>query len=56
MKTFIFSIILMIALGTDSYGQITASGLNDNMISQKDLKKIIVYGSGTCHYCIAAKA
>lgn len=46
----------MIALGTDSYGQITASGLNDNMISQKDLKKIIVYGSDTCHYCIDTKA
>jgi glutaredoxin 3 len=56
MKTFILSIILLIALGTDSYGQITESGLNDNLISQEDLKKIIVYGSDTCHYCIDTKA
>lgn len=56
MKVFIFSIILIITLGEVSFGQVTATGLNDNLTSQDSLKTIIVYGSDTCHYCIDTKA
>ncbi|PWH84201.1 hypothetical protein DIS18_06595 [Algibacter marinivivus] len=56
MKAFIFSILFIITLGEFSFGQVVESGLKDNLTSQKDLKKIIVYGSDTCHYCIDTKA
>ena len=56
MKAFIFTIILIFTLSKFSFGQVAESGLNENLISQKDLKKIIVYGSDTCHYCIDTKA
>jgi glutaredoxin 3 len=56
MKSIIFSILFIITLGEFSFGQAVESGLKDNLTSQKDLKKIIVYGSDTCHYCIDTKA
>ncbi|GAA4938207.1 hypothetical protein GCM10023314_08510 [Algibacter agarivorans] len=56
MKAFIFSIVFIITLSEFSFGQVVESGLKDNLTSQKDLKKIIVYGSDTCHYCIDTKA
>tara|TARA_R110001592_G_scaffold25209_1_gene96089 strand:+ start:237 stop:611 length:375 start_codon:yes stop_codon:yes gene_type:complete len=56
MKAFIFSIVLIITIGEISFGQVAVIGLNDNLIAQEDLKKIIVYGSDTCHYCIDTKA
>ncbi|MGB5419777.1 glutaredoxin domain-containing protein [Algibacter sp.] len=56
MKAIIFSILFIITLGEFSFGQAVESGLKDNLTSQKDLKKIIVYGSDTCHYCIDTKA
>lgn len=56
MRTFILSIVLIITFGSDSYGQVTTSGLNNNLTSQEEMNKIIVYGSDTCHYCIDTKA
>ena len=56
MKAFIFSIVFIITLGEFSFGQVVEFGLKDNLTSQKDLKKMIVYGSDTCHYCIDTKA
>ncbi len=55
MKAFIFSILFIIILGQYSFGQVQQSSSNTDLISKKDLKKIIVYGSDTCHYCIDTK-
>lgn len=56
MKAFIFSILLMVTFGEDGYGQIEKSDLNNKVVAQKQTKKLIVYGSDTCHYCIDTKA
>jgi glutaredoxin len=56
MRTFILSLVFAITFGSGSYGQVTKAGLNNNLIPQEELKKIIVYGSDTCHYCIDTKA
>lgn len=54
MKVFIFSIIVISTIGQIGFGQV--ANPNDNLTSQKKLKKMIVYGSDTCHYCIDTKA
>ncbi len=56
MRTLILSLVLIMLFGAESYGQVTKSDLNDNLTSQEELKKIIVYGSDSCHYCIDTKA
>ncbi|KAA5827781.1 glutaredoxin family protein [Algibacter amylolyticus] len=56
MKAFIFSILLIITLGEDCLAQKTEPGLNGSLTAKENLKKIIVYGSDTCHYCIDTKA
>ncbi|WP_298550042.1 glutaredoxin family protein [uncultured Algibacter sp.] len=53
MKALIFSILVMVTFGEDSYGQLKNSDLNNTISSQN---KLIVYGSDTCHYCIDTKA
>lgn len=55
MKSFIFSIVFIITLTHVSFGQISDS-VSKIAIEQKQSKKIIVYGSDTCHYCIDTKA
>lgn len=55
MRVFIFSFVCIIALTKLSFGQVTDLVLNTET-SQKELKKMIVYGSDTCHYCIDTKA
>lgn len=55
MRTLILSLVLIMLFGAESYGQVTKSDLNDNLTSQEELKKIIVYGSDSCHYCIDTK-
>ena len=55
MKAFIFSIVLFLLISTISFGQVLESA-NDSLATQKELKKMIVYGSDTCHYCIDTKA
>ena len=50
MKIFIFSIVFIIALTTTSFGQVS-----DSLTTKKELKKIIIYGSDTCHYCLDTK-
>lgn len=56
MKAFIFSILLMITLGKDCLAQKTEPGVKGDLTAKENLKKIIVYGSDTCHYCIDTKA
>jgi len=50
MKIFIFSIVFIISLTTVNCGKVS-----DNVAIKKELKEIIIYGSGTCHYCIDTK-
>ncbi|WP_298341542.1 glutaredoxin family protein [uncultured Algibacter sp.] len=56
MKAFVFSILLMITIGKEGYGQIKKSDLNSNVSSQNKSNKLIVYGSDTCHFCVDTKA
>jgi glutaredoxin 3 len=55
MKAFVFSIVLILTLTQVSFGQVLES-LSDSLTTQKELKKLIVYGSDTCHYCLDTKA
>lgn len=55
MRVFIFSFVCIIALTKLNFGQVTDLVLNTEA-SQKEIKKMIVYGSDTCHYCIDTKA
>tara|TARA_R110002096_G_scaffold178357_1_gene355270 strand:+ start:1681 stop:2052 length:372 start_codon:yes stop_codon:yes gene_type:complete len=55
MKSFIFSIGFIITLTHVSFGQVSDS-VSKTAFEQKQSKKIIVYGSDTCHYCIDTKA
>ncbi|WP_298498253.1 glutaredoxin family protein [uncultured Algibacter sp.] len=56
MKAFIFLIILMLTLGEDGLAQNTEPVINSSLTAKESFKKIIVYGSDTCHYCIDTKA
>lgn len=55
MKAFIFSIVLFLLISTISFGQVLESA-NGSLATQKELKKMIIYGSDTCHYCLDTKA
>ena len=55
MKSYIFSILLIITIGIVGFGQIVNPNLDDALTTQKKLQKMIVYGSDTCHYCIDTK-
>jgi len=55
MRTFIFAIVFILALTKVSFGQVSDS-VSKTLTEQKKPKKIIVYGSDTCHYCIDTKA
>ena len=55
MKRFIFSIVLIITFSEVAFGKLVESGLDDNLTSQENSPKMIVYGSDTCHYCIDTK-
>lgn len=55
MKSFIFSIGFIITLTHVSFGQVSDS-VSKTAFEQKQSKKVIVYGSDTCHYCIDTKA
>lgn len=50
MRIFIFLIIFIITLTIVSCGQVS-----DNLATKIESKEIIIYGSGTCHYCIDTK-
>ncbi len=55
MKSFIFSIGFIITLTHVSFGQVSDS-VSKTAFEQKQSKKVIIYGSDTCHYCIDTKA
>ncbi|WP_298237585.1 glutaredoxin family protein [uncultured Algibacter sp.] len=54
MKALIFSIVFILTLPTVSFGQTSAS-VTDDVYTKKELKKIIIYGNRTCHYCVDTK-
>lgn len=54
MRIFIFSIVFSMAFNTVSYGQVSES-VSDTVAAQKEVKEMIIYGSGTCHFCIDTK-
>lgn len=54
MKAFVFSIVFVIALTNTSFGQVSET-VSDTLTIEKELKKIIIYGSDTCHYCLDTK-
>ncbi|WP_139957605.1 glutaredoxin family protein [Flavicella sediminum] len=53
MRALIFSVLLVLAFTNISYGQVASS---TSLTEKKETKKMIVYGSDTCHYCLDAKA
>jgi glutaredoxin len=55
MKAFIFSIVFIVAMTPSSFGQVSES-VSDSVTIKKELKKMIIYGSDTCHYCLDTKA
>lgn len=54
MKGFILTILFIITFSEVSFGQAEQNSLKDTL--QESLKKMIVYGSDTCHYCLDTKA
>jgi len=55
MKAFIFSIVFIVVLVNASFGQVLQQA-SDAATTKKELKKMIVYGSDTCHFCLDTKA
>lgn len=55
MKAFIYSIVFILSITNVSFGQVSNSKLGSGTELKKS-KKMIVYGSDTCHYCIDTKA
>jgi len=54
MRTFIFSIILTFTFNTLSLSQ-ELDSISDASTA-KNVKKMTIYGSDTCHYCLDTKA
>ena len=54
MRLFIFSIVFIISFSNTSFGQKLES-VSEEKKNEKELKRIIIYGSDTCHYCIDTK-
>ena len=54
MRIFILSIAFIITLTKVSFGNVSETA-SQTSATQQELKEIIIYGSGTCHYCVDAK-
>jgi len=54
MRIFIFSIALILTLVKVNFGNVSELNLNVTNTTQ-EVEDIIIYGSGTCHYCIDTK-
>lgn len=50
MRTFIFTIVFIMASTSICFSQVS-----DSLATKKELNKLIIYGSDTCHYCIDTK-
>lgn len=56
MKSFILTILFIITFSEANFIQgEQKSSSKDKLHLQENLKKIIVYGSDTCHYCLNTK-
>lgn len=54
MRIFVFSVAFIFALAKVSFGNVSESTLHA-LDTTQEVKRIIIYGSGTCHYCIDTK-
>lgn len=54
MRIFIFLIAFIFALAKVSFGNVSES-TSHALDTTQEVKEIIIYGSGTCHYCIDTK-
>ena len=54
MRIFIFSVAFIFALTKVSFGNVSES-TSHALDTTQEAKEIIIYGSGTCHYCIDTK-
>lgn len=54
MRIFIFSVAFIFALAKASFGNVSES-TSHALNTTQEVKEIIIYGSGTCHYCIDTK-
>lgn len=55
MRLFILSIVFLMSFNNTSFGQVLES-VSKEKTTEKELKRLIIYGSDTCHYCIDTKA
>ena len=51
MRTFIFTIVFIMTSTSVCFSQVS-----DSLSTKKELNKLIIYGSDTCHYCLDTKA
>lgn len=51
MRAFIFAIVVIMASNNICFSQVS-----DSLTTKIEYKKLIIYGSDTCHYCIDTKA
>lgn len=54
MRLFIFSIVFIMSFTNASFGQVLES-VSEVKTTKNELKKMIIYGSDTCHYCLDTK-
>lgn len=55
MRVLIFSIAFIITMTKVSCGQVSESVSDEVETTTKESKKIIIYGSSNCHYCVNTK-
>ena len=55
MRLFILSIVFLMSFISTSFGQVLES-VSEASTTKKELKKMIIYGSDTCHFCTDTKA
>ena len=55
MRLFILLIVFLISFANTSFGQVLES-VSEASTTKKELKKMIIYGSDTCHFCTDTKA
>lgn len=56
MKALVASFLLLFIFCEYSFAQVLKTASKEAVATNKSSKKIIVYGSDTCHYCLDAKS
>ena len=55
MRVFIFSVLCFISLTIFNCSQSSTPNAGNKVTANQELKELIIYGSGTCHYCVDTK-